>query len=159
MKVVIAIDDSPYSEHVINSVTSRHWPENVQFKLVNVIEPLDAQCRQVIEQDNGMSLQEIERKRREASVNRCEKIRHSIEEAVQGSIVHFEVRNGRAATELLEAAVDWNADRILIGARGHSACPHNLPGSVSKAVAHQAGCHVEVVRAQSPESREPVSAV
>jgi nucleotide-binding universal stress UspA family protein len=47
---------------------------------------------------------------------------------------------------VIKAATEWEASRIIIGAHGHSACPRNLTGSVSRAVGERAACAVEVVR-------------
>jgi nucleotide-binding universal stress UspA family protein len=134
MKVVIGIDDSNYSTNVLHAVEKRHWPSGTEFKIVNVIEPIEVDRK------------DIEKQRKEHAETLCEKARHRIQSAVQGSIVFFEIRHGRASKELLESAAEWSADRILVGAHGHTVCPHNLPGSVSRSVAYQAPCHVEVIR-------------
>jgi nucleotide-binding universal stress UspA family protein len=159
MKVLVAIDDSPYSDKVLNAVAHRHWPADTQFKIVTVVEPLAEEYRRIIEQENEMSMKEIEKKRKAHATEMCQKARHRIEEAVQGSYVHFEVRTGIAASEIMDSASEWPADRILVGAHGHTVCPHNMPGSVSRAVAHNAGCHVEVIRAKESVPKEVARAV
>jgi nucleotide-binding universal stress UspA family protein len=149
MKILVAVDDSPYSEQMLDAVISRHWPEETQFKVLTVIEPVGKKYVRAIEAEQGQSLQEIDHMRRENAVGICDKIRHSIEAAVKGAIVHYEVRNGRPEEQILEAAAEWNAERIIVGAHGHTVCPHNLPGSVSRGIAANARCHVEVVKPSS----------
>jgi nucleotide-binding universal stress UspA family protein len=63
--------------------------------------------------------------------------------------VHFEIRHGSPKTEIIRTATEWEANRILIGAHGHNVCPHNLMGSVSRAVAEHAPCSVEIVKIKS----------
>lgn len=147
MRIVVAIDDSPYSKNVINNILRRHWPAETQFKIVSVVEPMDKTYRRIVAQEEGLSESEIDQFRKEHAVRMCEEARHQIERGVASSIVHFEVREGRPQQELLKAAADWDADRIVMGAHGHTVCPHNLIGSVSRDVAHHAHCHVEVARA------------
>jgi nucleotide-binding universal stress UspA family protein len=159
MKVLVAIDDSPYSDKVLAAVARRHWPADTQFKILTVVEPLAEEYRRIIEQENGMSMKEIEKKRKTHATEMCEKARYKIEDAVQGSYVHFEVRSGSASSEILDAASEWSADRVLVGAHGHTICPHNMPGSVSRAVAHNAGCHVEVIREKESVPKEVARAV
>lgn len=159
MKILVAIDDSDYSRIVVEAVEKRHWPEGTQFKIVSVVEPLPAELRRTIEEEEGKPIKRIEHERKEHAVALCEKVRHGIESAVQGAIVFFEVRDGHPADQIIQSAAEWNADRILIGAHGHSICPHNLPGSVSRAVAHSATCHVEMIRSVPARDRELSRAV
>jgi nucleotide-binding universal stress UspA family protein len=53
------------------------------------------------------------------------------------------------ALSLVKAATEWMADKILIGAHGHS--PNRLfAESVSQAVAQHALCSVELIRLREP---------
>jgi nucleotide-binding universal stress UspA family protein len=146
MKVVIGLDDSPYSEIVLKAVKERHWPEGTQFRIVSVVEKIPEEYRACLEQEEGKLAKQLEASAKEHATARCQKARHDIASAVQGSIVFFEIRDGKPAKELLDSAAEWGADRILVGAHGRTICPHNLPGSVSRKVAAGAPCHVEIVR-------------
>lgn len=87
----------------------------------------------------------------------CSKIRKHIEAGVPGCVVHTEVRKGQPKSTIIGAAVEWEANRIMVGAHGHRTCPHNLMGSVSKAVAEHAPCSVEIVRDGSETGAKKVS--
>jgi nucleotide-binding universal stress UspA family protein len=63
-----------------------------------------------------------------------------------GLKISREVVRGAPSQRLLDAAVDWQADCIVIGARGLSGIERFLIGSVSSDVAVRANCSVEVVR-------------
>lgn len=43
MKVVVAIDDSIFSAQVVKAICHRHWPKDTEFKVLSVVEPIDAQ--------------------------------------------------------------------------------------------------------------------
>ena len=59
--------------------------------------------------------------------------------------VSIEVRDGGTYPELLEAATDWNADLIIIGAHKRSMATYLL-GSTASAVVRHANCAVLVLR-------------
>ena len=141
MKVLIAIDDSVYSKEMLRSVCSRQWPQDVQFKILNVMEPLPA-----LGHDAEELAIEIKHKRQNYAQKLCNEVRTYIENHVPSSKAHFEIREGKPSTEILLAATEWDASKILIGAHGHAVCPHNLLGSVSRSVVEKALCTVEIVR-------------
>ena len=39
MKILIALDDSTYSQAALHSVLARPWPSDSQFKVLSVVEP------------------------------------------------------------------------------------------------------------------------
>jgi nucleotide-binding universal stress UspA family protein len=63
-----------------------------------------------------------------------------------GLAVTAEVKDGAPVPVLLDAAREWGADAIFVGAQGHRFLERVLLGSVSAAVAARAHCSVEVVR-------------
>jgi nucleotide-binding universal stress UspA family protein len=157
MKVVLAIDDSPYSDHVVDAVCHRHWPADTEFKIVSVIEPME--LHNSIENEFASEMTKITDKRRRYFQQMDEAARERILEEVPGSIVHFDIRNGNVRDEIISAALEWDADRILVGARGRDICPNRVLGSVSSAVASHAPCSVEIVRPlNKPEFKKLVQA-
>lgn len=149
MKVILAIDDSPHSRHLIHSVTKRRWPPDVQFKIVSVVEPLTG----IYSNSAWKELANGARERRLKSArDLCHSAREEISAKIPESIVHFEVREGDARHELIDAAVDWAADKMLLGAHSRSICPHNILGSVSRSIVSHAPCSVEVVRERTTAS-------
>ena len=158
MKVLLALDDSHYSKHMLELVSRRHWAPDTQFKIVHVVEPVDLGDFR----GNGwMEMQQdIEERRKVSAEKLCEDARHKLEKSVPESIVHFEIRKGRPHVEILLAAAEWDANRILVGAHSREVCPHNLLGSVSRAIAERAQCSVEVIRTQlAPVKQEKTTAL
>lgn len=147
MKVVIALDDSPYSNHVLDMVCRRHWPEDVEFKLLHVLAPIDLGNWVEVEMPQVQS--ELKERRQKHAEKLCGDARHRLEHRVADARVHFEIRHGNPKNEIIKTATDWEANRILIGAHGHNVCPHNLMGSVSRAVAEHAPCSVEIIKIKS----------
>lgn len=145
MRVVIAVDDSPASSDLVHTIQRRHWPEDTEFRIVNVVEPLDADADYPGFDWNEL-LVDLNKRRTSHAEEICSKLRHQIQEKVPRSIVHFEVRHGDPREEIISSAVEWKADKILIGARGREICPFNSLGSVSRAVARNSRCSVEIVR-------------
>lgn len=148
MKVIVAIDDSAYSKEILSCIEKRQWPLDVEFKVLTVIEPFDFPEEQLDELAST-----IEEKRKKAAEKYCSTVRTELEGTVNGARVHFEIRQGYPKSEIIDAAVEWGADKILIGAHGQRGCPYNLLGSVSRAVASHAPCTVEIIRDKTTSKR------
>ncbi len=63
------------------------------------------------------------------------------------SEIHFEIRKGRPAEEIINYAKDNAVDLIVVGTHGRSALMSTLIGSVANTVVLRAPCPVLVVRA------------
>ena len=58
------------------------------------------------------------------------------------------VREGDPRIEIVQEALDWNADLIIMGSHGHTGLRKFLLGSVAQHVISHAPCSVEVARAR-----------
>jgi nucleotide-binding universal stress UspA family protein len=67
-----------------------------------------------------------------------------------GFATDTEVREGRAAEEILAAAVAWNAEVIVMGTHGRTGLVRIALGSVARNVVHHARASVLVVRGAAP---------
>lgn len=143
MKIIIAIDGSPMSEQLVKTVASRAWPENTQVKILTVLEPFNLPVDQ--NESAEFLVKAVDQRKAHAS-KFCEKVRSTLLEQEPELIVHFEVREGSPAAEIVGAAAEWSADKVLIGAHGKGSVTHDLLGSVSNKVVHNSPCSVEVVR-------------
>ncbi len=147
MKVLLAIDDSPYSARVVEKVARRHWPHDTEFRILTVIEPVAIE-----EYGKGKwsdVIDKVVERRRAHAKQLCQQSRETLESEVADAIVHFEIREGNPRSEIVDAACEWSADKIIVGAHGRGACPRFILGSVSSAVAAHAPCSVEIIRAKA----------
>jgi nucleotide-binding universal stress UspA family protein len=144
MKVVIAIDDSPNSHHMLDLVGRRHWSSGTEFKIVHVLEPISTK---EWAGDGWLGMhKELTRRRHKYAEQLCSEARLKLEKHVPNAIVHFEIREGRPQAEIIFAATEWDANKIVIGAHSREVCPHNQLGSVSRGVAERSSCSVEILR-------------
>lgn len=153
MKVLVAIDDSPYSRHVIQHVLKRQWPMDTEFKIVTVLEDIEEPLEVLEEYAFTRTMEEIQHKRESCARQLCTSVMQKLT-SVPFTHAHFEVRKGKPVSEILRAATDWQANKILIGAHGRGLCPHGFLGSVSRAVTERAHCTVEVVRECSKPAKQ-----
>jgi nucleotide-binding universal stress UspA family protein len=63
-----------------------------------------------------------------------------------GLVVSSDIKEGDPKHVLPDIAAQWDADCLVVGARGLSRVQRFLLGSVSAAVAARAHCSVEVIR-------------
>lgn len=78
--------------------------------------------------------------------------RDALPPAIRGR-VEFLQTDAPTAVGILASATDWQADLVVLGARGHSGLKTMLLGSVSRAVVHGAHLPVLVTRAAPPTDR------
>ncbi|HEX5014558.1 MAG TPA: universal stress protein [Candidatus Limnocylindrales bacterium] len=153
--VVLATDGSPPATLAQTLVSE--WPifEGVPVRVVSVADvprPWDTgiaptMYRQVVEAYTK-DLDEAKRQSQEIAARTVEALRAAGREAVA------DARVGDAAGEIIAAAVESNAEMIVIGTRGHTGLTRLLLGSVARNVVHGSGASVLVVRARASANAE-----
>jgi len=144
VKILVAIDDSPYSQKVVEKIARRHWPPDSEFKILTVVEPVSLD--ELAQKDWLDVVAEVATRRLEHANHLCDKARKLLESQVADCTVHYEVRKGSPKAEIIDVAAQWSADKIVMGAHGRGVCPHFRLGSVSLTVAQHAHCSVEIIR-------------
>jgi nucleotide-binding universal stress UspA family protein len=144
MKVIVAIDDSASAEKVVQNIVKRPWPADSEFKIVTVIEPIAQEEFGTGKWEKVAS--EALSKRKEHAFEVCAKVRRQLLEALPDAAVHVDLRRGSPREEILNAAVEWMSDHIILAAHNRIACERFVWGSVSRTVAAHAPCSVEIVR-------------
>jgi len=140
MKIVLATDDSKFSEATAKSLAGQFRPQDTEVRVLHVVEPI------VISQPPQMSAgyyPELEDRLPQARevVDRVAKTLSSA-----GFRVTTSVAAGDARSVILENAAEWNADLIVLGSHGRTGLERFFLGSVSDAVARHARCSVLIVR-------------
>jgi nucleotide-binding universal stress UspA family protein len=147
VRIIIGLDGSPDAELAMEAVAERAWPPGSEAHLMTVL-------------DNRLSILTpslIPRLARWSSAADSvddqawiERMMNIAKDKLQtaGLKISCEVISGAPSQRLLDAAVDWQADCIVMGARGLTGIERFLIGSVSSDVAVRANCSVEVVRSK-----------
>ncbi len=142
MKVIVAIDQSKYSEQITDAIISRRWPPDTVFKVLTVLQP--PACDEDSSPGWKHCLMEIFDKQKDCAEEILLAARKKISDNIGDCTVHTEVRKGSPRGQIILAAADWMADKIVVGAHGRS--PNRLLGTVPRSVAEHAHCSVELIR-------------
>jgi nucleotide-binding universal stress UspA family protein len=142
LRLILGIDGSPGSAAAAHVLAARKWPGGTQVKVVSV---LDTAVSTALPVAAAMAWQEIRFERAQDWVSEITgRVAAQLCEA--GLEASPLVLEGNPKKVLLEEAGHWQADCIVVGAKGLSRLERFLLGSVSTAVASRAACSVEVVR-------------
>lgn len=146
MKVLIAIDGSPFSQATLESVASRPWPANTEFKVLHVVEPpslLMGREMGAYDPEFEAVWKALREQAKEIVGKGAAKLRAAKLNASEQLI------EGDPKSQILDVAKEWKADMIVMGSHGRTGLNRFLMGSVSQGVVNHAHCSVEVVRAAS----------
>jgi len=145
MNILVAIDESAFSDAAVDSVIERSWPEGSKFKLLSVVEPFHPEYAGW--HTNYMPVAvEAQKELVDAAKSLVNERVKKVTDAFGSASVTAEVREGYVTDTILEAAKEWPADLIVVGSHGRTGITRLLLGSVSEAVVSQAPCSVEIVK-------------
>jgi nucleotide-binding universal stress UspA family protein len=149
LRALLAVDGSAHAGIALELVRSVRWPEGSTVRLMTVVEPplalyalptppaptfpADVQRLESDLEQNGESILESA-----AGVL-----------APAGVDAERRIVRGRPGTAIVDEAVEWSADLVVVGSRGHGAIGSMLLGSVSAEVVDHAPCPVLVARRPS----------
>jgi len=140
MKILVAIDDSRFSEAAVKTVIQRVPPEGTEVCVLHVVEPV-----LVIPDYGGEKQVEAEeqwrRERGKELVTRNEQLL-----VKEGFKVTTVVEQGDPRLGIVDYAAQWKADLIVVGSHGRKGLDRLLLGSVAESVARHARCSVLIVR-------------
>jgi nucleotide-binding universal stress UspA family protein len=145
MKILLAVDGSPFSDAAVDAVAQRPWPEGSEVDLLSVFEPPSLPTTEswaLPEQyyDEMDRAAELEAK---AATERASKRLRAGPSKLQ---ITSDVVRGNPVHIILDRAERWGSDLIVVGSHGYRGFTKLLLGSVSQAVASHAKCSVEIVR-------------
>jgi len=142
-RVLLTTDGSAYSEAAAHSVAQRPWPTGTEFKILSVVDQM------IPAYDPFYTSGELLTTVLEQNRKQCEEAVDSARKIVTGAGLAATtlVFAGSPKWQIIEDAKQWNADLIVLGSHGRRGLTRVLLGSVSEAVALNAPCSVEVIRA------------
>ncbi|MCY7345670.1 MAG: universal stress protein [Pyrinomonadaceae bacterium] len=149
LRVLIAVDGSPNSKLAVEAAAKRQWAEGVEIRLITVDDPFTRF-------ETGNLTWDLADDKPDDNEESRIWISEIIEKPTQllksgGLNVSHTIKWGDATAAILCEAKEWKADSIFVGARGLGLFKRFFLGSVAAAVAAQAQCSVEVVRAETAE--------
>jgi nucleotide-binding universal stress UspA family protein len=136
MRVLLAVDDSRYSEAATRAAMAQCSPQKTDFLVMNVVDlklPIPTLYADDFRQESLRYGKEV--------VARTEQ-----ELSKAGFKAQAVVEEGDPTQKIIDRAAAWKADLIVMGSHGRKGIDHFLMGSVSEGVTRYAPCSVEVVR-------------
>lgn len=146
MKVLIAQEESECSRAALEAVMNRNWPQNSQFRLVNVHEPIHGYDPVIYAPHSIVSLKDADKEIYDAKETQLKKSIELLKSKFSDFEVSGEVLTGHPKECIVEDAKNWGADLIVLGTHGRKGFARAFLGSVASEVASQAECSVEIVR-------------
>ncbi|HMW91357.1 MAG TPA: universal stress protein [Candidatus Obscuribacter sp.] len=144
MKVLIAVDDSKFSQKIGDFVVRQAFPAGTEFVVLSVVENmLVGSYMSVLP---SPMLEEIKAAARTTCHDTLEKLAARIAEHYPAAAVKQELLEGFPKEEIIEYAASWGADLIIVGTHGRKGLSRFVMGSVSQAVCQSAPCSVLLVR-------------
>lgn len=143
MRILLAIDDSKFSEAAAETVVEQARPPGTEVRILHVVEPPPL----LVGRELGgyepalQNALEFQKHNAEALVAKTAELLR-----VRGLKATATVEVGDAKSKILDAAEEWHADLIVLGSHGRKGLSRFLMGGVSDAVARHACCSVEIVR-------------
>jgi nucleotide-binding universal stress UspA family protein len=144
MKLLLAVDESPFSQEAVQSVIDHFRPKGMQVQVVNVIEPIGAYFSAEWFPHLTPYTEKVEQEREKQADALVENVCAKLGKAgFRNSKI---VLRGDARAAILDRASQWKPDLIVVGSHGLKGLNRLLMGSVSDAVVRHAPCSVQVVR-------------
>jgi len=140
MRVLMAVDDSAFSETVLRAVGIGIRHENTEILVLHVLQPVEPVPPPEMAQGYAPELEGQMQPARAL----VERIAGELRGA--GFTAQTGVLTGDVTEAILGRASEWHADLITVGSHGHRSIRDFLLGSVAKSVARRAGCSVAIVR-------------
>ena len=154
MKILLAIDDSRFSEAATQMVAGQFWPDGADVCVFHAVDAIGDLPMSFCFGEGPTYEKDIDAwrdKRLRAGEQLAARAAEQIRAA--GFTVSTKVADGDPRHAILDCAREWQPDLIVMGSHGKGNLDRFLLGSVSDAIAHHAACSVEIVRVPCPEGR------
>lgn len=132
MKILLPVDGLDDAKLILDFVSKYRWPSAVQFKLLHVVgsNKAESQARKAENQAHIL----------------VEQLAKRLKSKIKSAKITVEVRFGSAIYEIVDAAISWNSQMIVMGYRTRPKIKPFFTGSVANGVATVAPCSVAIIR-------------
>lgn len=143
MKLILGVDDSPFSALAVEYVRGASWPAGTTITVICAVPPILV----AIPGEYLSMADELEKLQLEQRAAGTQHVK-AIEEELTASGVKVEGRvvDGDPREVLVEAARTTHADLLIVGSHGRTGLSKLFMGSVASHVVTHAPCSVLVVR-------------
>jgi nucleotide-binding universal stress UspA family protein len=151
MNVLVAIDDSDLSKHLIEEIATRQWPGDYFFLVFHVV----AMPSSEYWQDWGFSVWPDlkEKLLTEADKLVQKNVAYLNEKLEPKTPVEGSVAEGHVCDSIIKLATEWPADLIMLGSHGRTGIEKFFLGSVAEGVLLQAPCSIEIIKLKKEHSK------
>jgi nucleotide-binding universal stress UspA family protein len=139
MKILMGVDHSEFSADIVRAMVMQFRSETTEVLVLHVLQ----QVAQAVPEMAFGYAPEMEAERKSACLL-VERIAKELRSA--GFKADIAVEVGDVRDGIIEGAIKWGADLIVVGSHGQSGIQRFLLGSVAGSVARHASCSVEIVR-------------
>lgn len=146
-RILIAVEDSPYSEQAVNYgvLLAKNLGSKITLVHVDEIPISSPYSADPLLNESPVMIPELMHIQEEASKALFKKLEDKYGQIVKISTV---TKIGRAQDEILAVADECKADMIILGTHGRTGFDHFISGSVSESVARKAKCPVLIIPRQ-----------
>jgi nucleotide-binding universal stress UspA family protein len=141
VKILLPIDESPFSEEAIKEVEARFATPDTTVCVLHVVAKFVPPAATLV--DAGGSLE----KARADVVDQFQDLVNGVAARLQTHGIHAEAKvlDGEPGKAIVEEAQDWGADLIVMGSHAYGPIERLIMGSVSQYVVDHSSCSVEIV--------------
>jgi nucleotide-binding universal stress UspA family protein len=150
MRILLAVEDSKYSEAAVRDVAEQTRAQNAEFLVLHVIQPISVSSPPQMASGYAPELEEQKKQARDLVERLARTLRRGEFKVETG------IATGDVGEKIIERAAEWHADLIVLGSHGRRGASRLLLGSVTEFVARHAPCSVKIVRIPSAECRAAV---
>lgn len=126
MKILLAIDDSKFSETATQAIIQQMRPDNTEVCVLHAVQ---------------LTLPNESLKQGKQLVVRTEQVLNKAGFKATTAVVEGDPR-----AAVIDYAAHWNADLIVVGSHGRTGLQRFLMGSVAESIARHTHCSIEIVR-------------
>ena len=157
MRVLLAIDGSPYADAAVRAVVDRFNPASTEVRVLHAVEWMK-EMPLCLQYGQGEAAAHDVVASRDQSFKRAKLLVEDVAAQLEfsGFSTTVATPDADARHAIVDAARDWPADLIVMGSHGRRGFDRMVLGSVAESVVRHSPCSVEIVRlpaAQIPAAR------